>query len=144
VATGGTATTVAFTGATEATVGSQFAIGVTVQPGQAIVSAPATIAFDPKVLEVVGVAAGAFFSEGGQAGTFTSKVDPVNGLVSITATTGSSVGNSDPGALFTVTFQATTASGGTQVQLQSLAPTGASGQAISVTLPSADIIVVSP
>jgi general secretion pathway protein D len=87
--------------------GSTFAMSVLLAHGQDIASVPIQIAYDPKVVEFVGVTSGDYLSKDGQTVALVQRNDPVLGRLTVTAQRPpGSGGISGDGAVFNLTFVA--------------------------------------
>jgi general secretion pathway protein D len=87
--------------------GSTFALNVVLAHGQDISSVPIQIAYDPKVVEFVGVTNGDYLSKDGQTVALVQRNDPVSGRLTVSAQRPpGSAGVSGDGTVFNLTFKA--------------------------------------
>jgi general secretion pathway protein D len=87
--------------------GSTFAMNVVLAHGQDIASVPIQIAYDPKVVEFVGVTNGDYLSKDGQTVALVQRNDPIMGRLTVSAQRPpGSAGISGDGTVFNLTFVA--------------------------------------
>jgi general secretion pathway protein D len=87
--------------------GSTFALSVVLSHGQDISSVPIQIAYDPKVVEFVGVTNGDYLSKDGQTVALVQRNDAVSGRLTVSAQRPpGSAGISGDGTVFNLTFMA--------------------------------------
>jgi general secretion pathway protein D len=105
-AAGGTVSLAVLPAVSNQAVGSTFQAAILLNGGQDISSVPIQLQYDPKVLQLVSVDAGAFLSGDGQAVALVHHEEG-NGLVSIDASRPPNAkGMNGQGSLCTVTFKA--------------------------------------
>ena len=122
-------------GPSSAKPGEFLTLQLMVSSGQAIISIPAVVAFDPAALEVVGVVEGDFLQRSGGQTMFTHHLDS-SGKVFLTGTVIGGVGASGAGALAALSFRVLpTATADTRLQLQSVMPAGTGGRTLTVATP---------
>ncbi|MFA7060066.1 MAG: cohesin domain-containing protein [Pedobacter sp.] len=87
--------------------GQQFSLELKVSDVNELLSAPLALTYDPVFVEFVSAAKGNFFTKDGKLVTFSSKVDPASGTVTITLARGpGSGGVSGDGTLVSALFRA--------------------------------------
>lgn len=116
-------------GPTNVKPGDTFSVQLMLQSDQPVVTLPMTVGFDSKVFQVVNVAEGIFLKQGGAATTFSSQVNPSGQIAFMSARSGAG-GATLPAAAAVITFRALAPAEAAQIQLLSVTPTGAAGQAI--------------
>lgn len=144
--TGGTQapTVLAWQGPEKVKVGDVFAVQLTMQSSQAMMSLPLAVGFDARSMQVVSVTEGDFLKQGGAQTNFSSRVDP-SGQIVLTVTRSGDSGATGSGVVATVNLRATAAaSADARVQLLSMAPVAQGGKAVSAPLPSPLVIGVAP
>jgi general secretion pathway protein D len=122
-------------GPSQAKVGDTVSLQLLMQSDQPIVSVPAAIGFDPRVLQVTSVVEGDFLGQGGAATSFNSRIDP-NGQILLTGTRVGDNGATASGIVATVNFRVASAvAAETQVRLLTIAPLVPGGAGASATVP---------
>jgi general secretion pathway protein D len=130
-------------GPTSAKLGESFALQLSIQSEQPILSIPMAVGFDPKVLQVTSVSEGDFLRQGSAPTSFTSRIDP-NGQVVVTVIRTADTGATSLGAVAILNFKVIAApSAQTAIQLLSIAPTVVGGRTISIPLPLPQTIQLS-
>ena len=131
-------------GPTQLKVGDSFAVQLTMQADQPVVSIPMAVGFDPRMLQVVSVTEGDFLKQGGAQTSFTSRVDP-NGQILMTGTRAGDSGATALGSVATVNLRVVAApTPETRLQLLTISPIVLGGRGISAPLPLPHTISVSP
>lgn len=139
-----TPTTLAWQGPDKVKVGDVFAVQLTMQSGQPVMSLPLAVGFDARSMQVVSVTEGDFLKQGGAQTNFSSRVDP-SGQIVLTVTRSGDAGATGSGVVATVNLRATAAAGSdARVQLLTVAPVAQGGKAMSTALPSPLVIGVAP
>lgn len=134
----------AWQGPDKVKVGEVFAVQLTMQSAQPVMSLPMAMSFDARSFQVVSVTEGDFLKQGGANTSFSSRVDP-SGQVVLTVTRSGDAGATGAGVVATVNLRATAAaSSDARVQLLTAAPVGQGGRSLSAPLPSALVIGVAP
>lgn len=137
-------TVLAWQGPEKVKVGDVFAVQLTMQSSQAMMSLPLAVGFDARSMQVVSVTEGDFLKQGGAQTNFSSRVDP-SGQIVLTVTRSGDSGATGSGVVATVNLRATAAaSADARVQLLSMAPVAQGGKAVSAPLPSPLVIGVAP
>lgn len=137
-------TVLAWQGPEKVKVGDVFAVQLTIQSSQAMMSLPLAVGFDARSMQVVSVTEGDFLKQGGAQTNFSSRVDP-SGQIVLTVTCSGDSGATGSGVVATVNLRATAAaSADARVQLLSMAPVAQGGKAVSAPLPSPLVIGVAP
>jgi general secretion pathway protein D len=124
-----TAPVLQWQGPAQVKTGDNFAVQLLMSSNQPVTGAALNIAFDNKVLQVVGITEGEFLKQGGVQTTFSSRVD-ANGQIVIS---NNQVGNgaaTTQATLATIVFHAVAPTAATSLQVVSAAPTAGSGQAL--------------
>lgn len=138
------ATSLAWQGPDKVKVGDVFAVQLTMQSGQPVMSLPLAVGFDARSMQVVSVTEGDFLKQGGAQTNFSSRVDP-SGQIVLTVTRSGDSGASGSGVVATVNLRATAAAAtDARVQLLTVAPVAQGGKAVSATLPAPLVIGVAP
>ncbi|MBI2745210.1 MAG: general secretion pathway protein GspD [Burkholderiales bacterium] len=138
------ATSLAWQGPDKVKVGDVFAVQLTMQSSQPVMSLPLAVGFDARSMQVVSVTEGDFLKQGGAQTNFTSRVDP-SGQIVLTVTRSGDSGATGSGVVATVNLRATAAaSADARVQLLTAAPVAQGGKAVSAPLPSPLVIGVAP
>jgi general secretion pathway protein D len=123
------------------TVGSTFAVNVTMNGAQNVYSVPVQVSYDPKTLQVVNVSNGGLLSSDGQAVALVNRDDNTTGTLQVTATRPpGSGGVSGQGTIFTLTFLAK-AAGNSTLAITRGGARDASNQAIPVSTAQGTISV---
>lgn len=130
VATVGPAT-LRWQGPAQARVGDTFAVQLVMQSDEPVVSLPAAVGFDPRVLQVVSVQEGGFLRQGGASTNFASRVDPA-GQVLMTGTRAGDTGATDVSIFATLNLRAVAPSSETALQLTTAAPVGLGGRTVDM------------
>ena len=131
-------------GPTQLKVGDSFAVQLTMQADQPVVSIPMAVGFDPRILQVVSVLEGEFLKQGGAQTSFTSRVDP-NGQILMTGTRAGDSGATALGSVATINLRVVAApTPETRLQLLTISPIVLGGRGISAPLPLPHTISVSP
>jgi general secretion pathway protein D len=131
-------------GPTKLKVGDTFAMQLTIQTDQPIVSIPLALGFDPKTLQVSSVKEGEFLKQGNSQTSFNSRVD-ANGQILMTVTRSGNSGATGSGAIVTVNFKLIAANTSeTGLQLITIAPLVLGGRSITTPLPLPHVIGISP
>lgn len=139
-----TPTALAWQGPEKVKVGDVFAVQLTMQSSQAVMSLPLAVGFDARSMQVVSVTEGDFLKQGGAQTNFSSRVDP-SGQIVLTVTRSGDSGATGSGVVATVNLRATAAtSTDARVQLLTVAPVAQGGKAVSTSLPSPLVIGVAP
>lgn len=139
-----TPTTLAWQGPDKVKVGDVFAVQLTMQSGQPVMSLPLAVGFDARSMQVVSVVEGDFLKQGGAPTNFSSRVDP-SGQIVLTVTRSGDAGATGSGVVATVNLRATAAAGSdARVQLLTVAPVAQGGKAVSAALPTPLVIGVAP
>lgn len=139
-----TPTALAWQGPEKVKVGDVFAVQLTMQSSQPMMSLPLAVGFDARSMQVVSVTEGDFLKQGGAQTNFSSRVDP-SGQIVLTVTRSGDSGATGSGVVATVNLRATAAaSADARVQLLSMAPVAQGGKAVSAPLPSPLVIGVAP
>jgi general secretion pathway protein D len=126
-------------------VGDEFVTQLMMQSDQGVASAPATVLYDPAILQLVAVSEGDFLSRGGAPTTFSSRVGPP-GQASVSATrTGVNAGATSLGPVASFRFRVLKLPAGpASLRVSSAAPTGSAGEPVTVVLPAPYLILVKP
>lgn len=124
----------AWTGPTQFKVGDQFDAQLVMESQQPVASLSMSIGFDPRVLQVVGIAEHDFFKKGGMPTTFSSEVDQGGKILVKAARVGDGAmqGATGPGVVANVSFRAIAPSPATRVQLVSMTPVDVAGRTIGM------------
>jgi general secretion pathway protein D len=123
------------------TVGSTFAVNVTMNGAQNVYSVPVQVSYDPKTLQVVNVSNGGLLSSDGQAVALVNRDDNTTGTLQVTATRPPGAGGvSGQGTIFTLTFLAK-APGTSSLAITRGGARDASNQAIPVSTSPGSISV---
>jgi general secretion pathway protein D len=126
--------------------GDTFTAQLTLQTDVPLFSAPMVLEFDPKVLQVVSVAEGAFLKDGGVATTFKPRIEP-SGQVVIVANrdAAATTGASTAGTVATLVMRVLPTAGAnlTQVQVLRFMPKVAGGQDLLVPPPAPLAVTVT-
>ena len=101
------------------------------------------IGYDARLLEVTAVAEGDLLRQGGGRTTFSNRVDRGTGQVFATVTR-ADTGATGAGSLMSVTFRAIAPAPDVRTQVLSVAPVGAGGSAVSVSVPAPLSINITP
>lgn len=137
-------TVLAWQGPDKVKVGDVFAVQLTMQSGQPVMSLPLAVGFDARSMQVVSVTEGDFLKQGGAQTNFSSRVDP-SGQIVLTVTRSGDSGATGSGVVATVNLRATAAaSADARVQLLTVAPVAQGGKAVSAPLPSPLVIGINP
>ncbi len=132
-------------GPAQVKVGGTLTLNLALQATQPIISVPLTVAFDSKVLQVIGIVEGDFLKQGGAQTGFTSRVDPSGQiLISDTIANGAGAGATAAGTVTSITFRTLTAADATRVQLLNAGVSGTGGIPISTALPAPYTVQVLP
>ena len=137
-------TTLGLQGPAQARVGTTFTVQLTMQAGEPVTSVPMAIGYDARLLEVTAVAEGDLLRQGGGRTTFSSRVDRGSGQVFATVTRADAGGATGAGSLMSVTFRAIAPAPEVRTQVLSVAPVGAGGSAVSVSVPAPLSINITP
>ncbi|MBI2745260.1 MAG: general secretion pathway protein GspD [Burkholderiales bacterium] len=139
-----TPTALTWQGPERVKVGDVFAVQLTMQSSQPVMSLPLAVGFDARSMQVVSVTEGDFLKQGGVQTNFSSRVDP-SGQIVLTVTRSGDSGATGSGVVATVNLRATAAAGAdARVQLLTAAPVAQGGKAVSAPLPSPLVIGVVP
>jgi len=123
------------------TVGSTFAVNVTMNGAQNVYSVPVQVSYDPKTLQVVNVSNGGLLSSDGQPVALVNRDDNTTGTLQVTATRPPGAGGvSGQGTIFTLTFLAK-APGNSTLAITRGGARDASNQAIPVSTAQGTISV---
>lgn len=134
----------AWQGPDKVKVGETFAVQLTMQSEQPVMSLPLALGFDARSLQVVSVTEGDFLKQGGASTNFSSRVDP-SGQVVLTVTRTGAAGATGSGVVATVNLRATAAAAAdAKVQLLTVAPVAQGGRNLSAPLPAPLVIDVGP
>jgi general secretion pathway protein D len=87
---------------------------------------------------------GEYLKQGGAPTSFASRIDVATGQIFITAARNNNDGATGNANLLSVSFKGLAAASSTNIQLSAFAPIGLEGKTVSLTLPSAQVIGVSP
>ncbi|WP_254606980.1 cohesin domain-containing protein [Rhodoferax sp. BAB1] len=137
-------TLLAWQGPDKVKVGDVFAVQLTMQSSQAVMSLPLAVGFDARSMQVVSVTEGDFLKQGGAQTNFSSRVDP-SGQIVLTVTRSGDSGATGSGVVATVNLRATAAAAtDARVQLLTVAPVAQGGKAVSTSLPAPLVIGVAP
>lgn len=124
-------------------VGDTFQVQLVMQSDQPVVSVPAAMSFDPRILQVVSVQEGDFLRQGGASSSFASRVDP-SGQVLFTGTRAGESGATAIGVFATLTMRAvspTTAD--TRLNLLTASPIGLGGSTVPAQSPQPHLLRVA-
>jgi general secretion pathway protein D len=123
------------------TVGSTFAVNLTMSGAQNVYSVPVQLSYDPKTLQLVNVSNGGLLSSDGQAVALVNRDDATTGTLQVTATRppGAS-GVSGQGTIFTLTFLAK-APGNSTLAITRGGARDAANQALQVSTAPASVSV---
>ncbi|UXH76058.1 secretin N-terminal domain-containing protein [Roseateles amylovorans] len=131
-------------GPTQLKVGDNFTAQLIMSADQPLISAPLSIGFDPRAIQVVSVAEGDFLRQGGAQTSFNSRIDPA-GQVIIAASRATETGASSPGAVVTLNLKVIGApSAETRLQLLAINPTATGGRSVTAPLPTPLVVVLQP
>jgi general secretion pathway protein D len=140
-----TGTALSWLSPTQLRVGDSFAVQLSLQSEQGIVSLPMSIGFDTRVIQIMSITEGDFLKQGGAPTSFTSRVDPT-GQILITGTRVGDTGASNTGSVATLNLRVLAAPDGgeTRLQLLTLTPAVVGGRSISASLPPPLVIKINP
>jgi general secretion pathway protein D len=132
-------------GPAELRVGDSFAVQLTMQSDQPVVSLPMAVGFDPRVVQVMSITEGDFLKQGAAQTSFTSRVD-ANGQILMTGTRAGDTGATNAGSIATLNLRilATPPGGNTRLQLLTIAPIMLGGRSLSAPLPPPYEIKINP
>jgi general secretion pathway protein D len=116
-------------GPAQVKVGDNFAVQVLLSSDQPVTGATLNIAFDNKVLQVVGITEGEFLKQGGVQTTFSSRAD-ANGQLVISNNRVGNGGATTQATLATVAFHAVAPTVATSLQVVATVPTAGTGLAL--------------
>ena len=139
----GGATTLTWQGPAQARIGESITLALTIQPGEAMTGVPMAVGFDPRLLQMTGIAEGDLLKQGGGQTNYTSRVDAATGQAFITITRTSPDGASAPGTVVNLTLRPITA-GQATVQVLSFAGIGLGGRAVQAALPAPYQLQIAP
>ena len=108
-----------------ARVGETFIVSVTANAPSPLLSAAASLKFDPNVLEVVEVAEGDLLKQGDAQPQFDYTTDALGGRIAVSVSREGFGALKGQGRLFNVTFKVKAASEKSQLQITSMSPVGA-------------------
>ncbi len=125
-------------------VGDNFTAQLIMSADQPLISAPLSIGFDPRAIQVVSVVEGDFLRQGGAQTSFNSRIDPA-GQVIIAASRATDTGATAPGAVVTLNLKVIGApSAETRLQLLAINPTATGGRPVTAPLPTPLVVVLQP
>ncbi len=127
----------ALNGPPSAKVGEQFEVAVTMRADSPMHSVPLQLGYDPAALQVVDVAEGAFFRQGGGKTSFAHRVDAAAGRLTVGAARSDTNGSSGEAPLATVTFRVQAPRAKSEVRLEAVTAITPAGDAATVSLPPA-------
>ena len=118
-------------GPTQVKVGDTFAVQLTMQSDQPVVSVPMALGFDPQVLQVVSVQEGSFLRQGGVTTYFASRIDP-SGQVLMTGARAGETGATSSDVFATLSLRAIAPSSPeTTLRVLTVAPVGLGGRTVA-------------
>jgi len=124
-------------------VGDRFQVALRIKADSPLRSVPLQLGFDPDALEVVDIAEGDFFKQGGAKSNFADNVDIADGRIAVGASRSGEAGASGEGKLLTVTFRAKAPQPQTAVRVVAVTAVGLAGNA-DVTVPAPFTMAVVP
>lgn len=125
-----------FSAPSSAGVGETFEVALHIDPvGQQVAQVPFIIGYDPSVLKVVSVEAGAFLGAGSGSVAFSPAVDGVEGRIRVDAATRDGLGRATPDVLATVTFRVIRRFVITPIQGMTMAPVTPEGEGLPPQYP---------
>ena len=117
-----------------ARVGETFVVSVTANAPSPLLSAAASLRFDPNVLEVVEVAEGDLLKQGDAQPQFDYTTDALGGRIAVSVSREGFGALKGQGRLFNVTFKVKAASEKSQLQITSMSPVGADNTPIPFSM----------
>lgn len=142
-ATTGGPTSLQWQGPAQAAVGQNLSVALAITPGEAITGVPMAVGFDPKLLQVVGIAEGDLLRQNGGQTNFTSRVDAASGQAFVTVTRTSPEGGTQPGSVVVFTLRPL-AAGQASLQVLSFAGIGLGGRSVAAPLPEPFRLTITP
>jgi hypothetical protein len=121
----------------------EFTLGIIIESDVNVSGAEMQLAYDPTLIEVVSIAEGNFFKQGGESTIF-SKGTIDNELGTVTNIYSVMMGDDmmlDKGVFATITLQAKNSSGIAKLEMKNVVITNSAGDDLPITVTNADITV---
>lgn len=125
-------------------VGETFKLDLLVKSDGTLRSLPFQLGFDPAALEVVEVAEGQFFKQGGETTNFAANVDRANGRIFVGVGRTGAGGAKGEESLVTVTFRARAQKPKAEIRVLAATPVAAGQAAVNIVLPPPQALSVTP
>jgi general secretion pathway protein D len=142
-ATAPTALSVSWQGPSEAKVGDTFKLALRLKANGGVRSFPLQMAFDSKVFQIVDIAEGAYFKQGGSTTSLSSNVDPAVGKAFVSVVRSGTEGASGEDTVAVFTLRALAAAQKSDIRLLMTAPVSVGGAALVPPLPAPFLIDVN-
>lgn len=142
VSAAGTAS-LTWVGPQQAKVGESFKVSVAIKTGSALRGLPLQIGYDASVLDVIEVAEGGFFRQGGAKSRFATNVDAAAGRIFIGASYSEGDGASGEAEIASVTFRAKAPQPKAEFRILAATAIGPGGAPANVSVPSAMIVSIT-
>lgn len=125
-------------------VGEKFKVALRVKTNSELRSLPLQIGYDPAVFQMVEVAEGGFFKQGGNPTSFTSRIDAVSGKVFIGMTRSGGNGAKGEDTIVNLTLKPVVGNPASEIKILSVSAIGATGVSPSVVLPLSLAVSTTP
>jgi general secretion pathway protein D len=131
-------------GPAQAKLGETVSLTLNAQSPQPVNTLGLLVSYDPGVFKAIDVVEGGFLKQGGMQSTLNKSIDPAGGQILLDISGSGSAGASGAGSLVTLMFEAIAAQPQSQIAIGRVAPSGPSGETMTVTSPAPHVITVTP
>jgi len=131
-------------GPAQAKVGDRFTLTLSTRAAEPVRDLEFLLGFDPAALKAVEVAEGSFLKQQNLPSNFTRDINQSSGQITLELAGTGDQGAKGAGSVAAITFEVLAASAHSEISVSRVAPSGASGEALSHTAPSAHTVTLNP
>ena len=131
-------------GPAQAKVGDRFTLTLSTRAAEPVRDLEFLLGFDPAALKAVEVAEGSFLKQQNLPSNFTRDINQSSGQITLELAGTGDQGAKGAGSVAAITFEVLAASAHSEISVIRVAPSGASGEALSHSAPSAHTVTLNP